>query len=63
MTVTGAGPQIEIFEDRIEIINPGRPFMKTDRMIDLPPRSRNEVLASLMRRRGFVKNKEVVWTR
>lgn len=53
MTITGAGPQIEIFEDRIEIINPGKPLVKTDRMIDLPPRSRNEALASLMRRMGL----------
>lgn len=53
MTVTGAGPQIELFEDRIEITNPGRPLVQADRMIDLPPRSRNEALASLMRRMGF----------
>lgn len=50
MTITGAGPQIELFQDRIEITNPGGPLMKVDRMIDLPPRSRNEGLASLMRR-------------
>ena len=50
MTVTGAGPQIELFSDRIEISNPGAPLVKPDRMIDLPPRSRNEALASLMRR-------------
>ncbi|MBF0625888.1 MAG: putative DNA binding domain-containing protein [Magnetococcales bacterium] len=50
MTLTGAGPQIELFEDRIEITNPGRPLIQADRMIDLPPRSRNAVLASLMRR-------------
>jgi len=50
MTVTGAGPQIELFEDRLEISNPGAPLVKPDRMIDLPPRSRNEALASLMRR-------------
>ena len=50
MTITGAGPQVEIFVDRIEIVNPGRPLMKVDRMIDLPPRSRNEALASIMRR-------------
>lgn len=50
MTATGAGPQIELFEDRIEITNPGRPLVQADRMIDLPPRSRNEALASLMRR-------------
>jgi ATP-dependent DNA helicase RecG len=53
MTVTGAGPQIELFEDRIEIVNPGKPLVKVDRMIDLPPRSRNVALASLMRRMGF----------
>ena len=53
MTVTGAGPQIELFSDRIEISNPGAPLVKPDRMIDLPPRSRNEVLASLMRRMGI----------
>lgn len=50
MTVTGAGPQIELFEDRLEISNPGATLVKPDRMIDLPPRSRNEALASLMRR-------------
>ena len=53
MTVTGAGPQVEVFGDRIEITNPGRPLVAVDRMIDLPPRSRNEVMASLMRRMGF----------
>lgn len=53
MTITGAGPQIELFEDRIEITNPGSPLVDTQRMIDLPPRSRNEALASLMRRMGM----------
>ncbi len=53
MTVTGSGPQIEVFEDRIEITNPGKPLVSADRMIDLPPRSRNEALASLMRRMGM----------
>ena len=53
MTITGAGPQIEIFKDRIEIINPGRSLVSPDRMIDQPPRSRNEALASLMRRMGL----------
>jgi predicted HTH transcriptional regulator len=50
MTVSGAGPQIELFSDRVEISNPGAPLVKPERMIDLPPRSRNEALASLMRR-------------
>lgn len=50
MTIQGAGPQIELFEDRMEITNPGEPLVKTDRMIDLPPRSRNAMLGALMRR-------------
>lgn len=53
MTITGAGPQIELFSDRIEISNPGAPLVQPDRMVDLPPRSRNETLASLMRRMRF----------
>ena len=50
MTISGAGPQIELFSDRLEITNPGTSLIQPERMIDLPPRSRNEALASLMRR-------------
>ena len=50
--VTGAGPMIEIFSDRMEITNPGKPLVETDRFLDSPPRSRNEALASFMRRIG-----------
>jgi len=53
LTITGAGPHIEMFTDRIEITNPGTPLLKPERMIDLPPRSRNEAMASLMRRMGL----------
>ena len=49
-SVIGAGPMIEIFDDRIEITNPGEPLVDTQRFLDTPPRSRNEILASLMRR-------------
>jgi len=45
--VSGAGPMIEIFDDRIEIGNPGTPLVATERFVDSPPRSRNEALASL----------------
>lgn len=50
--VKGSGPMIEIFSDRIEITNPGIPLVKTERFLDSPPRSRNEALASFMRRIG-----------
>lgn len=50
MTIQGAEPQIELFQDRIEITNPGHPLVQLEHMIDLSPGSRNEMLASLMRR-------------
>ena len=50
--ITGAGPMVEIYSDRIEITNPGNPLVKTDRFIDNPPKSRNEQLASFLRRIG-----------
>lgn len=48
--MSGTGPLIEIFSDRIEITNPGVPLIDTMRFIDEPPRSRNEDLAAFMRR-------------
>jgi predicted HTH transcriptional regulator len=48
--VTGSGPMVEIFADRMEISNPGIPLIDTLRFIDEPPKSRNEILAALMRR-------------
>jgi ATP-dependent DNA helicase RecG len=47
---TGTGPMVELFEDRVEITNPGMPLVSTERFLDTPPKSRNEALASLMRR-------------
>lgn len=41
---------IEIFSDRLEITNPGSPLNDPKRLIDLPPQSRNESIAALMRR-------------
>lgn len=51
-SVSGSGPMIEIFSDRMEITNPGQPLVNPERFLDTPPRSRNEALASLMRRAG-----------
>ena len=50
---TGMGPMVEIFDDRIEITNPGKPLISTLRLIDHSPKSRNERLASFMRRIGI----------
>ncbi|HMO85080.1 MAG TPA: ATP-binding protein [Lacipirellulaceae bacterium] len=52
-TVTGAGPMIEVFDSRLEITNPGEPLMDTQRFLDTPPQSRNESLASFLRRVGI----------
>lgn len=51
-SIRGSGPMIEIFEDRIEISNPGRllPSKKIDRLIRATPESRNEILAQAFRR-------------
>lgn len=52
-SMSGAGPMVEIFEGRIEITNPGEPLVDTQRFLDTPPQSRNETLASHMRRFGI----------
>jgi predicted HTH transcriptional regulator len=51
--MTGTGPMVEIFDDRMEITNPGTPLIDVLRFIDSPPRSRNEDLAAFMRRVGI----------
>ena len=48
--LTGTGPMIELFDSRLEITNPGTPLVEPRRFLDSPPRSRNEALASFMRR-------------
>ena len=51
--IGGTSPMVEIFRSRIEITNPGKPLIDTLRFIDHSPRSRNEQLASMMRRMNF----------
>lgn len=50
---TGTGVMIEIFSNRIEITNPGTPLIDTNRFIGANPKSRNETMASMMRRLGI----------
>ena len=51
-SIRGASSMIELFEDRIEITNPGRliPEKTIDRLIRTSPESRNETLASEFRK-------------
>ena len=47
---------VEIYDDRLEISNPGKPSISPDRFID-EYQSRNERLADLMRRLGICEEK------
>jgi len=47
---SGNSVMIEIYANRFEVTNPGEPLVDTDRFLDTPPKSRNEILASFMRR-------------
>lgn len=49
-SIGGASVMIEVFSDRLEITNPGKPLIDVLRFIDHAPISRNEKMASMMRR-------------
>lgn len=55
-TLSGVSVMVEIYDDRIEVSNPGQPSVKPERFID-EYRSRNEQLADLMRRLGICEEK------
>lgn len=46
--ITGMPVTIEIFSNRISITNAGAPLNDINRLIDLPPQSRNEEIAQMM---------------
>ena len=60
-TESGTGPMIEIFDTRIEITNPGRPVIDVNRFVDLPPKSRNEKLARMMRQAHLAEERGTGW--
>jgi ATP-dependent DNA helicase RecG len=57
LSIKGTSPMIEIFENRVEFTNPGKPIIDTLRFIDHSPISRNEKLAELMRRMNFAEER------
>ena len=56
LNMSGASVMIEIYSNRLEISNPGEPIVPIERFID-GYQSRNERLASLMRRMGICEEK------
>ena len=49
-SLTGMGPTVEIFSNRVEVTNPGALLVDVLRIVDTPPKSRNQKLSALMRR-------------
>lgn len=54
-------PMVEVFDNRLEITNPGRPLIDPLRFIDSPSRSRNPKLGDGFRRVGMVEEKGSGW--
>ncbi|MEG2459258.1 MAG: ATP-binding protein, partial [Raoultibacter sp.] len=61
LTLSGNGPLVEIFENRIEFTNPGCPLVEILRLVDNPPRSRNQQLGSLLRRFNICEEAGTGW--
>lgn len=53
LMISGTNPMVEIYDNRIEITNNGKPLIDVLRLIDYQPKSRNEKLANLMRLMGI----------
>lgn len=59
--VRGIEPLIEIFDNRIEVVNPGVPLLDKRLFVNAPPESRNEALAKLFRRLGICEQLGIGW--
>jgi ATP-dependent DNA helicase RecG len=62
-SISGAGPIFELYDNRVEFTNPGTPLVDPSRFVDAPPRSRNEKLASIMRRCNICEERGSGWDR
>lgn len=63
LSISGAGPLIEIYDNRLEITNPGEPLVDPNMFVNAPPRSRNEKLATSLRRCGICEERGSGWDR
>lgn len=61
LSITGAGPMISIFDNRIEFTNPGKSLVELPKILNDPPHSRNEHLAALSRRLGLCEEAGSGW--
>lgn len=52
---------VEFFDNRIEMTNPGSLLVEVERVLNDPPKSRNEVLSVLMRRFSFFEEAGSGW--
>lgn len=59
--ITGAGPMVEVFSNRVEVTNPGAPLVDPMRIVNDPPHARNEKMAALMRRLGLCEEAGSGW--
>lgn len=63
LSITGKNVALEIFDDRVEISNPGTMMVDVDRIIDTEPVSRNEAMALMMRKIGLCEELGSGWDR
>jgi len=60
-SLRGTGPMVEIFDDRVEITNPGQPLISWERFVDSPPLSRNDHIARAARLVGMSEERGSGW--
>ncbi len=61
LSLRGMGVICEVFDNRIEISNPGTLLIDKNRIIDMMPRSRNERLSTLFRRMRLCEELGLGW--
>lgn len=61
LSLRGMGVICEVFDNRIEISNPGTLLVDKNRIIDMAPRSRNERLSTLFRRMKLCEELGLGW--